>query len=228
MNQRTLNVLVVIALILVTGVQMRTGDMFAKLAKGQKLSESDIATLRLKMNQVENMTDIWSGNTVGTQPSFIGKPEDAFSTSDHPLIKIQAFSQAIPEDVATDLTFGEVVLPDAIQSGFSIDLVGDPTHITITETGIYYVILDLNSVGYADSTIRQMWIYSSNTTLNSQYLALHTYLTPDNYQTTRQLSAIFYGAKGDKISAGFYHSRAPSIVVYAYLSMFMIRSTAHK
>ena len=122
--QRVINVLVVIALVLVTGVQMRTGDMFAKLAKGQKLSESDIATLRLKMNQVENMTDIWSGNTVGTQVSF-GHIEALSGKFETPPLgaSIITASQTIPNDTITTLVLTQAMAGEAL-----VD-VTDNTHL---------------------------------------------------------------------------------------------------
>ena len=228
MKWKIINILVVTALILVTGVQMRTGDMLEKLARGQKLSESDIATLRLKMNQQESVTNIWSGNLQGTQPSFLGKPEGAFATSDHPLIKILAGNQTIPEDEMTYLTFGLILPPDSIATGFGVDLVGDPTNITILQTGMYFIVLDMYMAGYDDGTIRQTVIHSSNTSLGDPTIASSIFVPTSAYNTDVYLSTVFYGAVGDKISVGFYHSRNPSIAVSAIVSLFMIRGVENK
>ena len=224
--QRTINILVVIALILVTGVQMRTGDMLEKIARGQRLSESDIATLRLKMNQQENMTSIWSGNTQGTEPAFTGRPEDTYDISDHPATKVYSVAtQSIPNAAYTKMEFDSIQVPEGISVGWKVDLSASATDITVPETGIYFVCAEApfssNATGFREIRIDDN---SSGTTTS---------------QTTSQAvtgggvrsiaTSMLYLDKGSVVYVYLWQNSGGNLdITYRALSMFRIRGVQQK
>ncbi len=204
---------------------MKTGDLIAKLARGEKLGAGEVEALRLQLNEQQNVASTWGGYLHGSKIAIPGRPEDLCEIKDHPAIRILAPSQDVPASIETYLTFTFTDIPDYIKTGFSVDFTADPTHIAIPESGIYFVVADFYVPYYADSTVRQSWIQSSYTGVGSSgLLALDSHTNAAGLSAHTFLSTIFFANKGDLISLGSYNERVGGLSgVYAYISIFRIR-----
>ena len=91
---------------------MKTGDLIAKLARGEKLGVGEIEALRLKLNEQQNVASNSGSYLSGSSLSFPGRPEDSFVYSDHQLGTILRYttSQTIANSLNwTDVTFENII-----------------------------------------------------------------------------------------------------------------------
>lgn len=122
------------------GDKMRTGDLIAKLARGDRLRAGEIDALRLKLNEQDNVISRFGSYLVGSKLSIPGREEDVFLISDHPLLKVHRTTPLdFPNNTDVIISYESADIPFGNNNGWSVDLDWSANQFFAPEDGLYSV-----------------------------------------------------------------------------------------